>query len=56
MLRRTKGSFELLDVSEALPALRRVPGKPRWRVMDAKGRWFESWEAAEEQKVRACVC
>ena len=49
MLRRTKGAFELVDVSDHLPLLRRLPDKQRWRVKDREN-WYDSWE--EGQKVR----
>lgn len=49
MLRRTKGAFELVDVSDHLPLLRRLPGKQRWRVKD-RNTWFDTWE--EGRKVR----
>lgn len=51
VLRRTKGAFELLDVSDRLPGLRRLPGKQRWRVRD-KEHWFDTWE--EGKRVSAC--
>jgi len=49
VLRRTKGAFELVDVSDHLPLLRRLPGKQRWRVKD-RDNWYDSWE--EGKKVR----
>jgi hypothetical protein len=50
-MRRTKGAFELVDGSDHLPDLRRMPGKQRWRVRDRDG-WYDSWE--EGKKVGGC--
>jgi hypothetical protein len=42
LLVRCKGSLELVDVADQLPALKRLPGMRTWRVRD-KGAW---WAAA----------
>ncbi len=47
VLRRTKGSFVLVDVSDRLPELKRMPGLQRWRVRD-RNQWFETWEQGKE--------
>lgn len=49
LLRRTGGALELVDCSAALPGVRRMPGKQRWRVRD-RDKWFDTWE--EGKKVR----
>eukprot|EP00898_Chlorokybus_atmophyticus_P000654 jgi/Chlat1/158/Chrsp1S03099 len=41
LLRRCKGSLQLLDVSKQMPELRRCPGLTSWKVRD-KVRWYES--------------
>ena len=38
LLLRCGGAMELVDVSNELPQLRRLPGKAHWRVKD-KDRW-----------------
>lgn len=43
VLRRTKGSMRLVDVSNELPELKRQAGLHSWRVKDAI-RWYDSWE------------
>lgn len=35
-----------LDVSTALPELKRLPGLKRWRIRD-RFRWYDTWEEAE---------
>ncbi|KAL4422857.1 hypothetical protein ABPG75_009054 [Micractinium tetrahymenae] len=47
VLRRTKGAFELVDVSGSLPGLRRMPGMQRWKVRD-RDRWYTNWEEGKE--------
>lgn len=47
VLRRTKGAFELVDVSDSLPGLRRLPGMQRWKVRD-RDRWYSTWEEGKE--------
>ncbi|KAG7671388.1 hypothetical protein Ndes2526A_g02089 [Nannochloris sp. 'desiccata'] len=43
VLRRTKGSMKLIDVSSQLPALKRQKGLLTWKVQDKNG-WFSNWE------------
>ncbi|KAH0455453.1 hypothetical protein IEQ34_015485 [Dendrobium chrysotoxum] len=43
ILRRNKGSVELLDVSHELPGLVRRPGLKTWKVRD-KGLWLAAYE------------
>ena len=47
ILRRTKGSFELLDVSNQLPELKRRPGMKTWRVKSRDG-WVESFQDMDD--------
>ena len=47
VLRRCKGAFELVDVSDHLTGLRRLPGMQRWRVKDRE-RWYDSWEEGKQ--------
>jgi 16S rRNA C967 or C1407 C5-methylase (RsmB/RsmF family) len=47
LLRRTAGALELVDCSDALPGLRRMPGKQRWRVRDRQ-RWYDTWEEGKQ--------
>jgi 16S rRNA C967 or C1407 C5-methylase (RsmB/RsmF family) len=51
LLVRCGGALQLLDVSQHLPELKRLPGKRKWRVRD-KFRWYDTWE--EAQTVSAC--
>ena len=47
VLRRTKGSIELVDASELLPGLKRTPGLHRWRPFDKqKQAFFDSYDDA----------
>jgi hypothetical protein len=43
VLRRTKGSMKLIDVSSQLPALKRQKGLLTWKVKDKTG-WYSNWE------------
>ena len=45
-LRRTDGAFELLDLSETMPQLKRRPGLKRWQVRDKNG-WIEDASKVE---------
>ncbi|KAL6760331.1 tRNA-methyltransferase, partial [Haematococcus lacustris] len=45
LLLRCGPALELCDMSHALPALRRLPGRTSWQVRD-KGGWYASWEEA----------
>lgn len=47
LLVRCGGSLQLLDVSQQLPELKRLPGKRKWRVRD-KFRWYDTWEEAQQ--------
>lgn len=51
-MRRTKGAFELVDGSDHLAGLKRMPGMQRWKVRD-RDNWYTSWE--EGKKVRGRV-
>lgn len=46
ILRRTEGSFELMDVSSMLPQLKRRPGMKTWKVRDKQG-WISSFAELE---------
>ncbi|GMH39645.1 hypothetical protein BSKO_07543 [Bryopsis sp. KO-2023] len=49
VIRRTQGAMQLVDVSDKLPLLKRMPGVKTWKVYDPN-RYFESYE--EAKKVR----
>ncbi|XP_069113515.1 RNA cytosine-C(5)-methyltransferase NSUN2-like [Argopecten irradians] len=54
MLDQCKGSVELVDVSSELPGLKYVPGLTSWKLLFGgleKGQWYETYEAAKEDKV-----
>ncbi len=55
VLRRTKGAFQLVDVSGDLPELRRLPGLQRWRVRD-RNTFFDTWEQGKEVRMGALLC
>ena len=40
VLRRTRGSIELVDASQLLPGLKRTPGLRRWRPFDKQKQAF----------------
>ena len=46
VLREAEGALELVNVSDSLPELRRVPGLHTWGVQAKEG-FFTSWEAAQ---------
>jgi 16S rRNA C967 or C1407 C5-methylase (RsmB/RsmF family) len=48
VLQATKGAMKLLDVSDALPALRRRAGLQTWRVKDGSG-WYADWDDVRER-------
>lgn len=41
---------DLIDSSSALPKLQRRQGMSQWKVMDKKGRIWQSWKDVEEEK------
>lgn len=41
-------NVEILDCSDELPGLKRVPGMKNWKVMDKAGRIWNSWEEVEK--------
>ena len=43
LLKRAKGSVELVDVSKSLPELKRRPGMKHWKVGDVFG-WHDSYD------------
>ena len=43
-------NVRILDCSNELPALKRVPGLKTWRVMDREGRMWNSWEEVERKR------
>ena len=45
-------NVDILDCSEALPALKRRKGLTHWKVMDKQGRMWPSWQAVEEEKAK----
>ncbi|KAL1917054.1 uncharacterized protein VTP21DRAFT_5252 [Calcarisporiella thermophila] len=52
VLRRCKGSLELIDVSNELPQLKRRPGLRHWRVMARDNKWINSLDDLENPKLR----
>ncbi|XP_027179876.1 tRNA (cytosine(34)-C(5))-methyltransferase-like [Coffea eugenioides] len=54
ILRRCKGSVELVDVSSELPQLVRRPGLKKWKVRD-KGLWLNSYRDVPENRKAAVV-
>lgn len=44
LLRRCKGTVEVVDVSGMYPTLRRTPGVSTWRVQDKTGAWCDSFD------------
>ena len=47
MLRVTGGAMKLLDLSDHLPGLPRLPGLKKWYARD-KVQYYEFWEEASE--------
>lgn len=41
-------NVEILDSSDQLPELKRVPGLTSWKIMDKSGRIWDSWEAVNK--------
>lgn len=41
-------NVEILDCSNELPGLQRVPGMTKWKVMDKAGRIWNDWKEVEE--------
>ncbi|KAJ4300488.1 tRNA (cytosine-5-)-methyltransferase ncl1 [Collariella sp. IMI 366227] len=39
---------EIIDCSDQLPLLKRVPGMKKWQIIDKSGRMWNSWEEVEE--------
>lgn len=44
LLRRCRGTVEVVDVSSLYPTLRRTPGVSTWRVQDKTGKWCDSFD------------
>ncbi|OAA68973.1 WD repeat containing protein 36 [Cordyceps fumosorosea ARSEF 2679] len=42
------GSVEIIDCSDQLPGLKRVPGMKEWKIMDKGHRIWGSWEEVEQ--------
>lgn len=51
LLRKSESALVLLDVSQELPALKRVHGISKWQVKAGKD-LFSTWEEAEGKQVR----
>ena len=49
LLRKSESSLVLLDVSQELPELQRVPGLSKWLVK-SNGEMFGSWQDAEAKQ------
>lgn len=41
-------NVEIVDSSDQLPGLKRVPGMRKWKIMDKAGRMWDTWEQVEE--------
>ena len=41
-------NVDILDSSDQLPELKRVPGLTSWKIMDKSGRIWDSWEAVNK--------
>ncbi|KAK7545237.1 putative methyltransferase [Phyllosticta citricarpa] len=41
---------DIIDCSNELPGLKRVPGLTSWKIMDKTGRMWNSWDEVEAQK------
>ncbi|XP_068637636.1 uncharacterized protein [Aristolochia californica] len=54
VLRRSRGSVELLDVSSELPQLARRPGLKKWKVRD-KGIWLASYRQLKSYRKNGIV-
>nr|XP_054748162.1 RNA cytosine-C(5)-methyltransferase NSUN2-like [Lytechinus pictus] len=52
VLKQCEGAVELVDVSDELPGLKRIPGKTTWKVIDDKGQIFTSFEEVQEREDR----
>ncbi|KAI8882372.1 S-adenosyl-L-methionine-dependent methyltransferase, partial [Backusella circina FSU 941] len=52
VLRQTKGTIELMDVSSELPALKRKPGLKTWKVTDKDGVILNSLDDITEPRQR----
>ena len=57
ILRRTRGSIELVDASELLPGLKRTPGLRRWRPFDKqKQAFFDTHDEARAVRMSSDSC
>ncbi|KAG6977130.1 hypothetical protein JG688_00000650 [Phytophthora aleatoria] len=52
LLRWSKGSLELVDVSNTLPLLKRRPGISTWKVMDSQLKEYSSYENYVEENMK----
>ncbi|XP_071785595.1 RNA cytosine-C(5)-methyltransferase NSUN2-like [Asterias amurensis] len=50
VLQKCEGSLELVDVSDHLPGLKRIPGLTKWKVIDNVSEVFGSYEDVPESK------
>ncbi|POR36315.1 tRNA (Cytosine(34)-C(5))-methyltransferase [Tolypocladium paradoxum] len=41
-------NVEIVDSSDQLPGLKRVPGMKKWKIMDKAGRMWDTWEQVAE--------
>ncbi|KAF2091760.1 S-adenosyl-L-methionine-dependent methyltransferase [Saccharata proteae CBS 121410] len=44
---------KVIDCSNALPGLKRIPGMSQWKIMDKTNRMWSSWEEVEAAKAQA---
>eukprot|EP01083_Nonionella_stella_P064554 168354_1 len=52
LLKRFKGSLEIVDVSDRLPKLKRRPGMATWKVCDHDGTWYSSFADVPKSRKR----
>ncbi|XP_061429133.1 RNA cytosine-C(5)-methyltransferase NSUN2-like [Lethenteron reissneri] len=50
LLHSSQGALELVDVSEELTQLKRMPGLTAWKVMTKDGAWFENLESVPPER------
>eukprot|EP01116_Phalansterium_solitarium_P013353 TRINITY_DN30728_c0_g1_i1.p1 TRINITY_DN30728_c0_g1~~TRINITY_DN30728_c0_g1_i1.p1 ORF type:complete len:768 (-),score=228.60 TRINITY_DN30728_c0_g1_i1:186-2489(-) len=55
LLRFGKGSLRLVDMSAALPALKRRPGLSSWKVQDHRGAWYNEYSDIQHASIRSKI-
>ncbi|KAI9197252.1 cytosine(34)-C(5)-methyltransferase [Polychytrium aggregatum] len=54
LLRRHKGSLELVDISETLPELKRKPGISTWKILCKDDQFYDKFEDVPKENRRNC--